>query len=156
LVELTVNSNQYSIDVDGSTPLLWVLRDRLKLFGTKFGCGIGQCGACTVHIDGESFRSCLLPVSQVNGRSITTIEGLVAAESPVVEAWIEKDVPQCGFCQPGQIMAVSAMLSKEQNPSDEFIDKNLTNLCRCGTYHRIRKGIHRAVELMKDEETSRD
>jgi isoquinoline 1-oxidoreductase alpha subunit len=151
LANLTVNSRTYSIDVDGSTPLLWVLRDELRLFGTKFGCGIGQCGACTVHVDGKAFRSCLLPLDQVNGKSVTTIEGLAESDHPVVKAWIEQDVPQCGFCQPGQIMAVSALLNEEANPSNEYLDRNLTNLCRCGSYHRIRKGVHRAVELMENE-----
>jgi isoquinoline 1-oxidoreductase alpha subunit len=130
--------------------LLWVIREALGLTGTKFGCGIGQCGACTVHLDGAAMRSCQLPVSLVGAKSITTIEGLspvrMAAAHPVQKAWIEEDVPQCGYCQSGQIMAAAALLAKHPHPSDADIDAAMTNICRCGTYNRIRRGIKRAAK----------
>jgi aerobic-type carbon monoxide dehydrogenase small subunit (CoxS/CutS family) len=133
-------------------PLLWVLRENLGLLGTKFGCGIGQCGACTVHLDGIALRSCLMPIAGVSGRQITTIEGLAEQGlHPLQEAWIEEEVPQCGYCQTGQIMAAAAMLAKHPNPSDATIDKVMTNLCRCGAYNRIRKAIHRAAKSRSAE-----
>ena len=145
---LLVNNIQYSVDVEPETPLLWVLRDSVGLTGTKYGCGIGQCGACTVLIDGVAVRSCLLRTSGVVGKKITTIEGLSAdGTHPVQLAWKEFDVPQCGYCQSGQILAAVALLAKQPKPSDADIDTNMTNVCRCGTYHRIRQAIHRAAAL---------
>jgi isoquinoline 1-oxidoreductase alpha subunit len=134
-----VNSENVAFDGDETTPLLWVLREQFNLTGTKFGCGIGQCGACTVHVDGGAQRSCLTPVSAVSGKSITTIEGLATSDEtlhPVQVAWLELDVPQCGYCQAGQIMATADLLQRIPNPTDADIDANLTNLCRCGTYCR--------------------
>jgi isoquinoline 1-oxidoreductase alpha subunit len=137
------------VDADADTPLLWVLRDELELTGTKFGCGIAQCGACTVHLDGAAARSCSVPVSAAVGKSITTIEGLAKdAGHPVQQAWLIEDVPQCGYCQSGQIMAAVAFLKKTPSPTDADIDRGLTNICRCGTYPRIKKAIHRAAALM--------
>jgi isoquinoline 1-oxidoreductase subunit alpha len=148
-VSLVVNGMAYSADVEPETPLLWVLRDSLKLTGTKFGCGIAQCGACTVLIDGQAIRSCSLPVSAAAGKSITTIEGLSAnGTHPVQLAWIELDVPQCGYCQSGQIMAAVALLKQKPKPTDADINNEMTNICRCGTYPRIRAAIHRAAELL--------
>ncbi|MEA2732849.1 MAG: isoquinoline 1-oxidoreductase subunit alpha [Acetobacteraceae bacterium] len=148
-VSLVVNGTAYSADVEPETPLLWVLRDSLKLTGTKFGCGIAQCGACTVLIDGESVRSCSLPISAAAGKPITTIEGLSAEGThPVQLAWIELDVPQCGYCQSGQIMAAVALLRQKPKPTDVDINREMTNICRCGTYPRIRAAIHRAAELL--------
>lgn len=146
---LTVNGNSLEVDVEGDMPLLWVLRDKFKLTGTKFGCGIAQCGACTVHIDGVAVRSCVLPVSSVTGL-VTTIEGLAQGEDlhPLQSAWIEHDVPQCGYCQAGQIMSAAALLSKNSQPSDNDIDQALAgNYCRCGTYVRIRRAIHSAASF---------
>ncbi len=151
MVEFVVNSQDISFDGDANTPLLWVLRDELKMKGTKFGCGTGQCGACTVHIDGVARRSCITPVATVGGQSITTIEGLASAADalhPVQQAWLENDVPQCGYCQAGQIMAAVDFLKEHPQPTDEDIDNNISNICRCGTYVRIRKAIHRAAELI--------
>ncbi len=151
MVEFVVNSQDISFDGDANTPLLWVLRDELKMKGTKFGCGTGQCGACTVHIDGVARRSCITPVATVGGQSITTIEGLASAADalhPVQQAWLENDVPQCGYCQAGQIMAAVDFLKAHPQPTDEDIDNNISNICRCGTYVRIRKAIHRAAELI--------
>jgi isoquinoline 1-oxidoreductase subunit alpha len=143
---LTVNGRRQSVDVDSDTPLLWVLRDNLKLKGTKFGCGIGQCGACTVHLDGVATRSCSLPISGVGEKKVTTIEGLSSNRSHAVQrAWIAEDVPQCGYCQSGQIMAVAALLSENSKPTDAEINTAITNICRCGTYQRIRAAIHRAA-----------
>ena len=144
---LTVNNQSLSVDVDPDTPLLWVLRDELELKGTKFGCGIAQCGACTVHLNGVAVRSCNLPVSAVKGK-VTTIEGLAKdASHPLQQAWIELDVPQCGYCQAGQLMSAAAMLSKKPNPSDADIDTAMSgNICRCGTYHRIREAIKVAAQ----------
>ena len=154
MVSFKVNSSEVSFDGDSSTPLLWVIRDHLQLTGTKFGCGIGQCGACTVHINGAAQKSCVLPVAAIDGRNITTIEGLAPSEDelhPVQEAWLENDVPQCGYCQTGQIMAAADFLQRNPRPSDADIDNNLVNICRCGTYVRIRKAIHRAAELLAGE-----
>ncbi|HWP39239.1 MAG TPA: (2Fe-2S)-binding protein [Gemmatimonadales bacterium] len=146
-IHFTVNGRRESVEVAPDTPLLWVLRDNLGLTGTKFGCGIAQCGACTVHVDGEATRSCIVPVSSVAGKRVTTIEGLSRDRSHVVQrAWIAEDVPQCGYCQSGQIMAAAALLAQHKNPTDADIDAAMTNICRCGTYQRIRAAIHRAAE----------
>jgi len=150
MVSFKINSRAVSFDGEADTPLLWVIRDELNMTGTKFGCGIGQCGACTVHVDGKAQRSCVTPVATIDGQRITTIEGLAPSDDelhPVQQAWLEHDVPQCGFCQTGQIMAAVDFLKKYPKPSDEDIDNNMTNICRCGTYVRIRKAIHRAAEL---------
>ncbi len=155
MISFQVNSKPASFEGDRNTPLLWVLRDHLQLTGAKFGCGIGQCGACTVHIGGHAQRSCITPVSAIEGQSITTIEGLASAEGelhPVQKAWLEIDVPQCGYCQAGQIMATVDFLKKHPRPSDQDIDKNMTKFCRCGTYVRIRTAIHRAAELAESGE----
>ncbi len=157
MTNFTINTKSVSFDGDENTPLLWVIRDALNMTGTKFGCGIGQCGACTVHIDGRARRSCITPVSTVDGQTITTIEGLAAPDGelhPVQQAWLEHDVPQCGYCQAGQIMATVDFLKRYPKPSDEDIDNNMTNICRCGTYVRIRKAIHRAAELNAPGEDS--
>ncbi len=148
-ITFTLNGKATAVNVDPQMPLLWVLRDTLNLTGTKFGCGMALCGACTVHINGEAARSCILPVSSVEGKKITTIEGLSDDGShPVQKAWIEEDVPQCGYCQTGQIMSAVALLAKKPNPTDVEIDDAMSgNLCRCGTYQRIRKAIHRAASL---------
>ncbi len=144
---LTVNGKKETVDVAGDTPLLWVLRDTLGLTGTKYGCGIGACGSCTVHVEGEAARSCSTPISACAGKSITTIEGLSSDLShPVQRAWLEVDVPQCGYCQPGMIMAAAALLRKKKQPTDADIDAQVTNLCRCGTYNRVRKAIHLAAK----------
>lgn len=156
MVSFKINSKDVSFEGDPGTPLLWVLRDHLQLTGAKFACGIGQCGACTVHVDGAARRSCVTPVSTIAGRSITTIEGLASADGglhPVQQAWLEHDVPQCGYCQAGQIMTAVDFLKRYPDPSDADIDTNVTNLCRCGTYVRIRKAIHRAAELSRGEES---
>ena len=148
MISITVNGKRRALDIEPDAPLLWVIRDELGLTGTKFGCGIAQCGACTVHIDGTAQRSCQIPISAVNGRAITTIEGLSAdSRHPVQIAWAAEDVPQCGYCQSGQIMAAAAFLKTHPNPTDADIDSGITNLCRCGTYPRIRKAIHRAAAL---------
>ena len=146
---LSVNGQSHTVDVAADTPVLWVLRDSLGLVGTKFGCGIGQCGACTIHLDGSPARGCLTPISAVAASKITTIEGLSEDGShPVQRAWCELDVAQCGYCQAGQILAAAALLDKNPNPSDSDItDAMASNLCRCATYLRIRAGIHRAAEL---------
>jgi len=146
-ISLIVNGMAHAVDVEPETPLLWVLRDSLKLTGTKFGCGIAQCGACTVLIDGQATRSCMMPASAAVGKSVTTIEGLSAdGTHPVQLAWIEFDVPQCGYCQSGQIMSAVALLAKKPKPTDADIDDAMSgNICRCGTYQRIRKAIHRAA-----------
>jgi isoquinoline 1-oxidoreductase alpha subunit len=156
MVSFSINSEEVSFDGDAGTPLLWVIRDHLQLRGTKFGCGIGQCGACVVHVDGAARRSCMTPVSTVAGRAITTIEGLAPSEDslhPVQQAWLEHDVPQCGYCQAGQIMAAVDFLNRHPKPSDADIDSNITNICRCGTYVRIRKAIHRAAEIAAGEKS---
>jgi isoquinoline 1-oxidoreductase subunit alpha len=150
VLTLRVNGKTYQVDAEPTTPLLWVLRDSMGLTGTKFGCGIAQCGACTVHVDGRATRSCVLPVSTVLNSEITTIEGLSPeSQHPAQRAWIEQNVPQCGYCQSGQIMAVAALLSRDPNPSDSDIDREITNICRCGTYQRIRMAIHRASEIAR-------
>ncbi|MBP6000151.1 MAG: (2Fe-2S)-binding protein [Sediminibacterium sp.] len=149
-INLTVNSKKYEVDVDPSTPVLWVLRDHLNLIGTKFGCGVGACGACTIHLNGRALKSCQLPISAVGGQSITTIEGIVAENTdlhPVQKAWLELDVAQCGYCQTGQIMAAVALLKSKPNPTDDEIDTAMTgNICRCGTYLRIKAAIHQAAK----------
>eukprot|EP00439_Symbiodinium_sp_Y106_P089639 s1_g2175.t1 len=147
MVTLKVNGETVSSDVEEDTPLLWVLREQLGLTGTKYGCGIAQCGACTVHIDGQAVRSCVYPAAALSGEEeITTIEGLSEdASHPVQEAWAELDIPQCGYCQPGMIMAVAGLLEENPNPTEEDIDAAITNICRCGTLARVRKGIHLAV-----------
>ena len=144
---LTINGESKPVDVPDEMPLLWVLRDTLNMTGTKFGCGMALCGACTVHIEGEAARSCVTPISNVAGKKITTIEGLSAdGTHPVQQAWMEINVPQCGYCQPGQIMSAVALLSKKASPSDAEIDDAMSgNICRCGTYQRIRQAIHRAT-----------
>jgi aerobic-type carbon monoxide dehydrogenase small subunit (CoxS/CutS family) len=148
MISLVVNGIVHTVDLEPETPLLWVLRDSLKLTGTKYGCGIAQCGACTVLIDGQAIRSCSVPVSVVAGKPVTTIEGLSRdGTHPVQVAWIEFDVPQCGYCQSGQIMAAVALLKSSPKPTDAEIDAQMTNICRCGTYLRIRQAIHRAAEL---------
>jgi isoquinoline 1-oxidoreductase alpha subunit len=146
---LQINGQSHNVDVASDTPLLWVLRDTVGLVGTKFGCGIGQCGACTIHLDGVASRACLTPVSAAAGVKITTIEGLSPDGShPLQRAWMEIDVPQCGYCQGGQIMSAAALLSRNPSPSDQDIDEAMSgNICRCATYFRIRAGIHRAAEL---------
>jgi isoquinoline 1-oxidoreductase subunit alpha len=147
-ISLIVNTMAYTVDVEPETPLLWVLRDSLKLTGTKYGCGVAQCGACTVLIDGQAMRSCSIAASAVAGKAVTTIEGLSAdGTHPVQLAWIEFDVPQCGYCQSGQIMAAVALLKRLPKPTDADIDANMDNICRCGTYLRIRRAVHRAAEL---------
>jgi isoquinoline 1-oxidoreductase subunit alpha len=147
MVALTVNDKTYQADVEPDTPLLWVLRDTIGLTGTKYGCGIALCGACTVHVDGAAMRSCSTPVGMLEGRRITTIEGLAqeGALHKIQQAWIEHDVPQCGYCQSGMIMAVAALLGTNPNPSDAEIDASITNICRCGTYQRVRAAIHAAA-----------
>ncbi|HZE36172.1 MAG TPA: (2Fe-2S)-binding protein [Candidatus Eisenbacteria bacterium] len=149
MIALTVNGKRSQVDAPADMPLLWVIREKLTLTGTKYGCGAALCGACTVHVDGQPVRSCTTPLSAVAGKKITTIEGLSAkSEHPVQKAWIELDVPQCGFCQSGQIMAAAALLTKTPNPSDDDIDNAMAgNICRCGTYQRIRAGIHRAAQI---------
>jgi aerobic-type carbon monoxide dehydrogenase small subunit (CoxS/CutS family) len=149
---LNVNGRAHEVDVEPEMPLLWVLREALGLTGTKYGCGIAQCGACTVHVDGQPVRSCSVPAASVAGRRVTTIEGLSPdASHPVQKAWIEHTVPQCGYCQSGQIMAAAALLARSPDPSDAEIDAAMAgNLCRCGTYPRIRTAIHRAAELAKE------
>ncbi len=154
---LSVNGAARSVDVPADTPLLWVLRDHLDLVGTKYGCGIGQCGACTVHLDGSPTRACLTPVSAAAGSAITTIEGLSADGShPLQQAWCELDVAQCGYCQPGQIMSAAGLLADNPHPTDKQIDGAMAgNLCRCATYYRIRAAIHRAAEIAQAREAPR-
>ena len=146
---LNVNGKQLTVDVEPEMPLLWVLRDELNLTGTKFGCGIAMCGACTVHVDGQPTRSCVIPVSAVAGKKITTIEGLSRDGShPVQRTWVKLQVPQCGYCQSGMIMAAAALLAQNKSPSDADIEAAMTNLCRCGTYVRVREAIHVAAKSM--------
>jgi aerobic-type carbon monoxide dehydrogenase small subunit (CoxS/CutS family) len=149
MITFQVNGRAANFEDDASTPLLWVLRDYLQLTGTKFGCGIARCGACTVHLDGEPIRSCVTPVSRVANRAVTTIEGLSTDLShPVQRAWLELQTPQCGYCHSGQMMTAAALLAKTPNPTDTDIDDAMSaNLCRCGTYHRIRASVHRAAQL---------
>ena len=155
-VTFTLNGKSQTVEVDPQMPLLWVLRDTLNLTGTKFGCGMALCGACTVHINGEATRSCITPISAVAGKKITTIEGLSTDGShPVQQAWMEEDVPQCGYCQSGQIMSAVALLTKKPKPTDADIDDFMSgNICRCGTYQRIRRAIHRAADLQTSKPKS--
>jgi len=149
---LSVNDKMLSVDADADTPLLWVLRDNLNLVGTKFGCGVAQCGACTVHLNGIAIRSCSIPVSAVGKNKIVTIEGLSATgDHPLQQAWKELDVSQCGYCQAGQLMSAAALLKNKPNPSDEEIDTAMTNICRCGTHVRIRKAIHLAAQRLNSK-----
>ncbi len=152
MIQLTINQKNYSFDVPPEMPLLWVLRDVAGLTGTKYGCGMAQCGACTVHLEGEAIRSCITPVSRAAGKKITTIEGLSSDNShPVQQAWLLEDVPQCGYCQSGQIMSATLLLKENPEPTDQDIDDAMSgNLCRCGTYPRIRKAIHTAARLIKE------
>jgi isoquinoline 1-oxidoreductase alpha subunit len=147
MAALTINGKSHNVDVDPTTPLLWVIREQVGLTGTKYGCGIAQCGACTVHVDGVATRSCSLPVGDAAGKKITTIEGLAqdGKLTKVQQAWIAHDVPQCGFCQCGMVMAVSALLSEKPKPTDKDIDDAITNICRCGTFHQVRAAIHAAA-----------
>ncbi|HJN51655.1 MAG: (2Fe-2S)-binding protein [Pseudomonadales bacterium] len=153
MTHFLLNGEPVDIDVEEDTPLLWVLRDNIGLTGTKFGCGIGLCGACSVHLDGETVRSCQTPVGDVSGKQVTTIEGLTREDlHPVQQAWVEGNVPQCGYCQSGQIMSAAALLAENPDPSDADIDLAMSgNICRCGTYGRIRSAIHRAAELMSEQ-----
>lgn len=155
MVKLTINGAPVEIDVEGTTPLLWVLREQLGLTGTKYSCGIGLCGSCTVHVDGEAVRSCMVPVASLTpAQKVVTIEGLSPDGShPVQQAWAELDVPQCGYCQPGMIMAVAALLNGNPSPSDAQIDSKLTNICRCGTFNRVRRGIHLAAQRIEEGKT---
>jgi isoquinoline 1-oxidoreductase subunit alpha len=147
MANLRINGRDVAVDADPDTPLLWVIRDHVNLTGTKFGCGAGLCGACTVHLDGAAIRSCITPLADIEGAEITTIEGLSADGShPVQQAWLAEQVPQCGYCQPGMIMAAAALLADTPQPSDAAIDAAMTNLCRCGTYDRVRRAIHRAAQ----------
>lgn len=156
--ELLINGDAVAVEVDGSTPLLWVIRDHLGLTGTKFGCGMALCGACTVHVDGSPVRSCSTPLSMAAGRAVTTIEGVAAADGtlhPVQQAWLEQNVPQCGYCQSGQIMSAVALLKNNPAPSESEIDAAMAgNICRCGTYPRIRKAITQAAQLIASERTA--
>jgi isoquinoline 1-oxidoreductase alpha subunit len=153
---VSVNGQAHSVDVTPDTPLLWVLRDSLGLVGTKYGCGIGECGACTVHLDGKPMRSCQVPISDVGRSRITTIEGLdPAGKHPLQQAWVELDVPQCGYCQAGQIMTAAALLKRNPRPNDADIDREMDNLCRCASYVRIRAGVKRAAELSAASSGSR-
>ncbi|TMH76110.1 MAG: (2Fe-2S)-binding protein [Betaproteobacteria bacterium] len=147
MARLTINGKTVDVDVDPGTPLLWAIREQVGLTGTKYGCGIAQCGACTVHIDGRAVRSCVMPVEAAQGKKITTIEGLAVEGklSRVQQAWLEHDVPQCGYCQSGMIMAVAALLKEKPNPTDADIDAAITNICRCGTYQQVREAIHAAA-----------
>ncbi|RYY30418.1 MAG: (2Fe-2S)-binding protein [Chitinophagaceae bacterium] len=153
MISLNINKKAYNIDVDPNTPLLWVLRDTLGLVGTKYGCGMAQCGACTVHLNGEAVRSCITKVSRAVGQKVVTIEGLSADEShPVQKAWLEMDVSQCGYCQAGQMMSAAVLLKENKNPTDADIDAAMGgNLCRCGTYLRIRSAIHLAAEIQRKQ-----
>ena len=146
MLQLKVNGQQYTLDIDPDTPLLWALRDHLNLCGTKYGCGIGLCGSCTVHVDERAERACLLTVADVSGKAITTIEGLAPDSEPVQIAWEALQVPQCGYCQPGMIMASVALLREKPQPTDADIDAAITNICRCGTYNRVRQAIHAAAK----------
>jgi len=160
MITLTINGEIHDIDIDPSTPLLWVIRERIGLTGTKFGCGIAQCGACTVHLNGAPVRSCVTPVQAAADQSITTIEGIGSNEAglhAVQQAWIDEQVPQCGYCQSGQIMSAVALLAETSSPNDEDIDRAMSgNVCRCGTYSRIRKGIKRAAAMLAGEAISEE
>ena len=148
MVRLTINGSSIDVDVNPSTPLLWAIREQVGLTGTKYGCGIAQCGACTVHVDGQAVRSCVLPVSAAAGKQITTIEGLAAGGvlHKVQQAWLDYEVPQCGYCQAGMIMAVAALLRDKPTPTDADIDATITNICRCGTFQQVREAIHAAAK----------
>jgi isoquinoline 1-oxidoreductase subunit alpha len=152
MIQITVNQKQYSVDVPPDMPLLWVIRDVIGLTGTKYGCGMAQCGACTIHLNGEAVRSCVTPVSKAFNKKITTIEGLSKDNShPIQRAWLLEDAPQCGYCQSGQIMSAAVLLKENPNPTDQDIDDAMSgNICRCGTYPRIRKAIHTAAKLQKE------
>jgi len=156
--ELRINGEMRSVDVEADTPLLWVLRDTLGLTGTKYGCGVGDCGSCTVHVDGQATRSCITPVSALAGKAITTIEGLGAREPhPVQLAWLAQQVPQCGYCQPGMVMATAALLAEKPRPSDEEIGIALSNICRCGTYPRILRAVHGLIDAdLRREQTQKE
>ena len=151
MIKLTVNGQPFTVDVEPTMPLLWVIRDVLHLTGTKYGCGMAQCGACTVHLNGDAVRSCVTPVKRAENQTVTTIEGLSPNSThPLQQAWIAEDVPQCGYCQSGQIMAAAVLLKENPNPTDQDIDDAMSgNICRCGTYQRVRKAIHHAAELQK-------
>jgi isoquinoline 1-oxidoreductase alpha subunit len=153
MINFELNGEAVSVDVPADMPLLWVLRDKLGMTGTKFGCGIAQCGACTVQLDGRAMRSCVLPVTTVAGRTVRTVEGLAADANldPVQQAWLEEGVTQCGYCQPGFLMAANTLLDDNPSPSDAEIDAAITNICRCGTYPRIRRAIHRAAAIRRGE-----
>jgi isoquinoline 1-oxidoreductase alpha subunit len=158
MFSISVNGERHEVEAAGQTPLLWVLRDTLGLTGTKYGCGIAQCGACTVHVDGVATRACITPISSVEGQEITTIEGLTPENGlhPVQQAWLDEDVVQCGYCQSGQIMSAAELLSQNDNPSDDDIDSAMSgNICRCGTYGRIRSAIKRAAAAMRGEEVAK-
>ena len=152
-ITFNLNGTPTTVDADGNIPLLWVIRDGLDLKGTKFGCGKAACGACTIHVDGVQIRSCSYPAKLAEGKNITTIEGLSKGDKmhPVQQAWMEEIVPQCGYCQPGFMMATAALLESNPNPTDEDIDNKIVNICRCGTYYRMRKAIHRAAEIARGE-----
>ena len=156
MVKLNVNGKVHTVEVEGDTPLLWVIREQLGMTGTKYGCGIAQCGACTVHLNGIATRSCSIPVGSIGDARITTIEGLSpdGLSHPVQAAWLQHDVPQCGYCQSGQIMAAAALLKSNPNPSDKDIDEAMTNICRCGTYQRIREAVHIAAAAGKSKATA--
>jgi isoquinoline 1-oxidoreductase alpha subunit len=149
MIRLTINGTTHDVDVDSSTPLLWAIREQVGLTGTKYGCGVAQCGACTVHVDGFPMRACAIPVGSVGGRKITTIEGLAAGGKlhKVQQAWVEHEVPQCGYCQCGMIMAAAALLNSNPKPTDADIDAAITNICRCGTFQEVRKAIHAAAAM---------
>lgn len=155
-ISFTINGASQTVDVDGQTPLLWVVRDVLELKGTKFGCGKAACGACTLHVDGKAVRSCSFAIQLAEGKNITTIEGLSGDKDlhPVQQAWKEEVVPQCGYCQPGFMMATAALLESIPKPTDEDIDRNIVNICRCGTYYRMRKAIHRAAAIQAETRNS--
>ncbi len=148
MVRLNVNGRNFNVDADPATPLLWAIREQIGLTGTKYGCGIAQCGACTVHVDGVATRSCVVPISAVTGKKITTIEGLASGNTlhKVQKAWIEHEVPQCGYCQSGMIMAAAALLKEKPKPTDADIDAAITNICRCGTFQQVREAIHTAAK----------
>jgi isoquinoline 1-oxidoreductase alpha subunit len=155
-IKFQINGQPTSVDVDPDMPLLWVVRDVLKLKGTKFGCGRAMCGACSLHVDGQLVRSCSMPVKYAEGKAVTTIEGLStdAAMHPVQQAWVEENVPQCGYCQPGFMMAAAKLLAEIPEPSDDEIRHQISNICRCGTHHRILKAIHRAAEIQRAERSA--
>jgi isoquinoline 1-oxidoreductase subunit alpha len=156
MLRLTVNGQHHELDIDPDTPLLWALRDHLHLHGAKYGCGIGLCGSCTVHVDERAVRACLVKVADVSGKAVTTIEGLTPDSEPVQQAWREFDVPQCGYCQPGMIMASVALLREKPNPSDTDIEAAITNICRCGTYNRVRQAIIAAASRAANKKGAAD